>query len=81
MYIHCEFISVNDNQNIASGRGSSCYRTREDRTFRTRDTKLRAGYLIRLVIDPNKWWGRDLTRIDRFEVVPSEPHEQGADEK
>lgn len=45
-------------------------------TFQTRATKMRKGYLIRLVIHPNKWWGRDLTRIDAFRIEHVEqPHE------
>ena len=29
---------------------------------------LSKGVVVRLVIHPNKWWGQDLTRIDRFVV-------------
>lgn len=36
--------------------------------FKTRKTRLRKGYLVRLVIHPNRWWGQDLTRVDYFRV-------------
>ncbi len=29
---------------------------------------LKKGQLLRLVIDPNKWWGTDMTRIDDFKI-------------
>lgn len=29
---------------------------------------LKKGQLVRLVIDPNKWWGGDMTRIDTFTI-------------
>jgi len=37
--------------------------------FTIKSIALKKGELIRLVIHPNKWWGRDLTRIDSFKVV------------
>ncbi len=36
--------------------------------FKSKKIKLRNGYLVRLVIHPNKWWGQDLTRIDFFRI-------------
>ena len=42
-------------------------------SFKTRKTRLRKGYLIRLVIHPNKWWGQDLTRIDSFRIEKQQP--------
>ncbi len=33
------------------------------------------GQLIRLVINPRKWWGSDLTRIDEFKIEPVEKSE------
>jgi len=36
--------------------------------FAYKNIGLKKGELIRLVIDPNKWWGTDLTRIDFFKI-------------
>jgi hypothetical protein len=37
-------------------------------TFAIDSVTLKAGDMVRLVILPNKWWGRDLTRIDEFTI-------------
>lgn len=46
----------------------------ESATFRVANVRLEAGDRIRLVIHPNRWWGADLTRIDRFSVEAAPSH-------
>jgi hypothetical protein len=36
--------------------------------FKLKKVSLKKGQLVRLVIDPNKWWGGDMTRIDLFKI-------------
>ncbi len=36
--------------------------------FSFRKVALKKGQLLRLVIDPNKWWGTDMTRIGDFKI-------------
>lgn len=43
----------------------------ESATLTARNVKLRAGQLVRLVIDPNKSWAGDLTRIEAFRIEKS----------
>lgn len=40
-------------------------------TFSIPNVRVKKGELVRLVIDPNKWWGSDMTRIDSFRIVPA----------
>ncbi|MHC4983553.1 MAG: hypothetical protein ACYTF6_10395 [Planctomycetota bacterium] len=40
----------------------------ESREIKTEKAKLTKGKLVRLVIDPRKWWGADMTRIDYFKI-------------
>ena len=35
-----------------------------------KDVELKAGQLVRLAIDPNKWWGADMTEIE-FKIEPA----------
>lgn len=53
---------------LGDGRGRA-----DSGAFRTRKTKMRKNYLVRLVIHPNAWWGQDLTRIDYFRIEKREP--------
>jgi hypothetical protein len=39
--------------------------------FDAKKVALKKGQLIRLVIDPNKSWAADMTRIEGFKIVPS----------
>ena len=37
-------------------------------TFEIKNAECKKGELVRFGIDPNKWWGTDLTRIDGFKI-------------
>jgi hypothetical protein len=52
------------------GRGNPIGDTNEkdSTTFTIEKASLKKGELVRFVIDPNKWWGTDMTRIDYFRV-------------
>ena len=43
---------------------------KDSTTFKIEKAALKKGELVRFVIDPNKWWGTDMTRIDSFKVEP-----------
>ncbi|MHC4982754.1 MAG: endonuclease/exonuclease/phosphatase family protein, partial [Planctomycetota bacterium] len=38
--------------------------------FKIENACLEKGELVRFVIDPNNWWGSDMTRIDYFKIEP-----------
>jgi len=40
----------------------------ESKEIKAENVELAAGKLVRLVIDPRKWWGADMTRIDYFKI-------------
>jgi hypothetical protein len=40
----------------------------ESAEFKVENVDLKKGQLVRLAIDPNKWWGADMTRIDSFKI-------------
>ena len=40
----------------------------DSQAFSFRNIVLKKGELLRLVIDPNKWWGTDMTRIENFTI-------------
>jgi len=52
------------------GRGKPIGDTNEkdSTTFSIEKASLKKGDLVRFVIDPNKWWGTDMTRIDSFKI-------------
>ena len=52
------------------GRGQPIGDTNEKdaTTFSIEKASLKKGELVRFVIDPNRWWGTDMTRIDSFKV-------------
>ncbi|MCE9555994.1 MAG: hypothetical protein K8T91_21815 [Planctomycetes bacterium] len=42
----------------------------ESAEFKVDKVDLKKGQLVRLAIDPNKWWGGDMTKIDSFKIEP-----------
>lgn len=42
-------------------------------SFHLKNVALNKGDLVRFVIDPIRWWGSDLTRIDSFKIAPVKP--------
>jgi hypothetical protein len=43
----------------------------ESAEFKVEKVDLKKGQLVRLAIDPNKWWATDMTRIDSFKIEPA----------
>ena len=41
----------------------------DSQAFAFKNVPVRKGELVRLVIDPNKWWGTDMTRVDALKIV------------
>ena len=51
---------------IGDGRGRP-----ESGAIHIKSVELKKSDFVRLVVHPNQWWGRDLTRIHSFKVTPS----------
>jgi len=39
--------------------------------FKSAKVPLKKGQLVMLAIDPNGFWGGDMTRVDAFSIAPS----------